>query len=329
MGGASSDVRDQPFPHPIKMGGSQSSSTTCVAILLGTWNGARYLEQQLQSFVQQTHVNWRLYVSDDGSSDETLAMIERFKATVRQPVEVFEGPRRGFAANYLSLARNPAIQGDFFAFSDQDDIWYADRLERAVAWIAANPDRKPALYFSRTELIRADGASLGHSALFKRKPSFQNALVQNIGGANTMVFNRETKRLMEAIDSDVASHDWAAYQLVTAVGGQIWYDTTPSLAYRQHQTNLVGSNQSLKARLRRIRLLISGQFKHWTEINVRMLEPFVPQMTRESSKTLGFFVKARAGSLASRIHNLKRSRVYRQTLFGNLGLLGAAIFRKF
>src|SRR5262245_39076243 len=133
------------------MAGSQSSSANCVAILLGTWNGAPYLERQLQSFVQQTYVNWRLYVSDDGSSDETLAIIDRFKATVQQPVEVFEGPRSGFAANYLSLARNLAIQGDYFAFSDQDDIWYADRLERAVAWMAVHPDQKPTLYFSRTE----------------------------------------------------------------------------------------------------------------------------------------------------------------------------------
>jgi hypothetical protein len=256
-------------------------------------------------------------------------MIERFKATVRQPVEVFEGPRRGFAANYLSLARNPAVQGDYFAFSDQDDIWYADKLERAVAWMVANPDQQPTLYFSRTNLVKADGAPLGRSALFKRPPSFQNALVQNIGGANTMIFNRATKLLMEAIDSDVVSHDWAAYQLVAAMGGQIWYDTKPSLAYRQHQANLVGANRSLKARLRRIRLLMTGQFKHWTEINVRMLEPFAPQMTRESSKTLEFFVKARAGSLLSRIHNLKRSMVYRQTFAGNLGLLWAAIFRKF
>ena len=310
------------------MADSDSPSANCIAILLGTRNGARYLEQQLQSYVHQTHANWRLYVSDDGSSDETLTIIEHFKAAVRQPVEIFEGPRRGFAANYLSLARNSTIQGDYFAFSDQDDIWYADRLQRALAWMAADPNHNPKLYFSRTELIRADGAPFGRSVLFKRPPSFQNALVQNIGGANTMVFNRAAKRLLEAIDGEVASHDWAAYQLVTAVGGSVRYDTVPSLGYRQHQSNLVGSNRSLKAGLLRIRLLIAGRFQHWTEINVRMLERFVPQMTRENSKTFEFFANARAGSLLSRIRNLRRSKVYRQTFLGNLGLFAAAVFRK-
>ena len=136
---------------------SSPSSSKCVAILLGTWNGGPYLLPQLQSFAAQTHANWRLYVSDDGSSDETLAVIARFAATVPQPVEVIAGPRRGFAANFLGLARNPAIQGDYFALSDQDDIWHPDKLERAVAWMATAPDDEPALYFSRTALIEANG----------------------------------------------------------------------------------------------------------------------------------------------------------------------------
>ncbi|MGO4716399.1 glycosyltransferase [Bradyrhizobium sp. 2TAF24] len=311
------------------MAGSSSSPSKCVAILLGTWNGGPYLQQQLQSFAQQSYSNWRLYVSDDGSSDETLAVLERFKSSVPQPVEVIAGPRRGFAANFLSLAQNPAIQGDCFAFSDQDDVWHADKLDRAMAWMATTPDDVPGLYFSRTELIEANGAPMGHSVLFTRPPSFQNALVQNIGGANTMVFNRATKRLMEAIDGDIASHDWAAYQLVTAVGGRTWYDPAPSLDYRQHTSNTLGSNRNLSAHLRRIQMLFAGQFASWTETNIAMLRPFLPRMTPDSRKSLEFFAKARASSLPFRIYNLKRSGVYRQTLLGNLGLLTAAIFRRF
>ncbi|MBR1219679.1 glycosyltransferase family 2 protein [Bradyrhizobium sp. U87765 SZCCT0131] len=313
------------------MAGSPSSSPSskCVAILLGTWNGGPYLLPQLQSFAAQTHANWRLYVSDDGSSDETLAVIARFAATVPQPVEVIAGPRRGFAANFLGLARNPAIQGDYFAFSDQDDIWHPDKLERAVAWMATAPDDEPALYFSRTALIEANGTPMGTSVLFTRPPSFQNALVQNIGGANTMLFNRATKRLLEEIDGDIASHDWAAYQLVTAVGGRTCYDPAPTLAYRQHTSNTLGSNRHLSAHMRRIRMLFAGQFATWTETNIAMLGQFRARMTEDSRKSLEFFAKARAGALPFRIYNLKRSGVYRQTLLGNLGLLTAAIFGRF
>lgn len=312
------------------MASSTPLQSKCVAILLGTGHGGdRYLLQQLQSYAKQTYANWRLYVSDDASSDDTLAVIERFKSCAQQPVVVMAGPRQGFAANFLSLAKNPIIQGDCFAFSDQDDIWHADKLERAMAWLAKIPDDVPALYFSRTDLVEANGTPLGRSKLFTRPPSFQNALVQNIGGGNTMVFNRATKQLLEAVDGDITSHDWATYQLVTAVGGRTKYDPIPSLAYRQHASNILGANQHMVGRIRRIQMLFSGQLAQWTETNIGMLLPFLPYMTSTNRKSLEFFAKARVGPLPVRLYNLKRSGVYRQTLIGNLGLLTAAIFRRF
>jgi glycosyltransferase involved in cell wall biosynthesis len=306
-----------------------SLTTKRVAILLGTWNGALYLPQQLDSYKRQTHGDWQLYVSDDGSEDDTLNVIQRFKATVQQAVEILVGPQRGFAANYLSLVKHPTIEGDYFAFSDQDDIWHSDKLERAVAWLNTIPDDAPGLYCSRTDLIDASGKPLGRSPLFTRPPSFQNALVENIGGANTMVFNRAAKRLMEQVEDQIVSHDWATYQLVTAVGGHVWYDTSPSLSYRQHSSNAQGSNQNLAARWRRIQMLYAGRFAQWVETNINVLQKFLPQMTSESRKTFEFFKRARTGALPSRLCNLKRSGVYRQTALGNLGLMTAATFRRF
>ncbi|WP_315729396.1 MULTISPECIES: glycosyltransferase family 2 protein [unclassified Bradyrhizobium] len=307
---------------------ASSLPTRRVAILLGTWNGASYLLQQLDSYARQTHSDWCLYVSDDGSKDGSLDVVQHFRSRVSQPVEVVVGPQRGFAANYLSLVKNPTVQGDYFAFSDQDDIWHSDKLERALAWLEKIPDVVPGLYCSRTDLVDAFGAPLGRSSLYTRPPSFQNALVENIGGANTMVFNRATKQLLEQVEGDIVSHDWTAYQLVTAVGGQIWYDSNPSLCYRQHTSNAVGSNRDLSARLRRIQMLFAGRFAQWTEINISILRKFLPQMTPESQRSLQFFMKARAGVLPSRIYNLKRSGAYRQTVLGNLGLVIAAMFRR-
>src|SRR5207253_1787714 len=103
-----------------------------------------------------------------------------------QKTIVRNGPANGVCANFLSLATDPAIDADYFAFSDQDDVWYRDKLRRALTWLATVPGDVPALYCGRTELMSIDGRSYGLSPLFTRPPTFRNALVQNLGGGNTM-----------------------------------------------------------------------------------------------------------------------------------------------
>ena len=96
-----------------------------------------------------------------------------------------------------------------------------------------------------------DERSYGLSPLFTRPPAFQNALVQSLGGGNTMVFNRAAKKILqEAAAIDVVLHDWWVYQLVSAAGGMVHYDPRPMLKYRQHSDNLIGSNLGWRSALR-------------------------------------------------------------------------------
>ncbi|MET0678157.1 MAG: glycosyltransferase, partial [Bradyrhizobium sp.] len=212
-----------------------------VLILLATRNGAEFLQQQLESFSAQSYRHWELLVSDDGSTDDTRAIVERFAADVPQRVVIVHGPQQGFWQNFVALVRSEAIDADLFAYSDQDDIWFADKLTKAVDWFRTRPSDAPALYFTRTELMRGDGTPMGFSPLFTREPLFRNALVQNIGGGNTMVFNRAARAALLATPQDgiMVSHDWWTYQVVTGVGGTAHYDPWPSLRYRQHGQNIV------------------------------------------------------------------------------------------
>src|SRR6267142_2980219 len=229
-----------------------------VAILMCTKDGAAFLGDQLKSIADQTHENWMLIVSDDGSIDETKTILERFAESRHQTTMIRNGPAKGVCANFLSLAADPAIDADYFAFSDQDDVWYLDKLRRALTWLVAVPGNVPALYCGRTELMSIDGQSYGFSPLFTRPPTFRNALVQNLGGGNTMVFNRAAKKILESAAAfEVVLHDWWVYQLVTAAGGVVHYDRQPALKYRQHPDNLIGSNLGWRARLSRIRMMLS------------------------------------------------------------------------
>ncbi|QDM19575.1 glycosyltransferase family 2 protein [Tardiphaga sp. vice278] len=299
-----------------------------VVILLATRNGAEFLQQQLESFRAQTYPHWELLVSDDGSTDATRGLVETFARSVTQRVTLCDGPQRGFWQNFVSLVRSEAIHGDLFAYSDQDDIWFADKLAKAFNWFRSRPTEMPALYFTRTELMNGDGTPAGFSPLFVRPPVFRNALVQNIGGGNTMVFNRAARQALLATpaDAELVSHDWWTYQVVTGVGGVAYYDAWPSLKYRQHARNIVGANIGLRARLVRLSAFANGRVVTWNDINLRFLDRMRDALTPQNAAVLDCYARARHALLPKRLWLLWRSGVYRQRLFETVGLcLGSLV----
>lgn len=307
-----------------------SSAPPKIVILLATMNGAEFLGLQLESFRAQTHSNWELLVSDDGSADSTLAIVRAFAASVPQPVTVCAGPRAGFWRNFVSLVRSDAADGDYFAYSDQDDIWKAEKLARALRWLATVPAEVPALYFTRTELIERDGKPCGLSPLFLRPPSFQNALVQNIGGGNTMVFNRAARAALRATPHDalLVSHDWWTYQVVTGVGGVAHYDPWPSLQYRQHGQNLVGSNIGLRARVVRMLALANGRVVGWNKVNIATLGAMRSRLEPANAASLDSFAGARTAAPPRRLMLLLKSGVYRQGWIENVGMYVGSLLGK-
>lgn len=302
-----------------------------VAILMGTYNGARFLADQLSSIERQGHRNWTLYASDDGSQDDTIPMLEATRVQWGDGrLHILQGPRRGFVANFLSLACRPDVSADFFAWCDQDDIWREDKLHVALAWLSTIPHDIPALYCGRTETISQVGASEGFSPLFRRPPAFANALVQSIAGGNTMVFNQSARVLLQEAGDlmKLPSHDWWAYQLISGAGGAIYYDAEPKVLYRQHEANIVGSNSGFLARLTRIRQMLEGRLHHWNEQTLPALDSMRHRLTRQSEITLSRFKSARERKLPLRVFGCIRSGIYRQTTLGTLGLFAAIIMKK-
>jgi glycosyltransferase involved in cell wall biosynthesis len=302
-----------------------------VAILLCTYHGQEYLAEQLESFMAQTHESWQVFASDDGSQDGTPAILGTYQRQWGgEKLTVFQGPGDGFAANFLSLVHRLDIEADYYAYSDQDDIWEKDKLQRAVAWLSSVPESVPALYCSRTRIVDAENIDIGISPLFSKPPSFANALIQNVGGGNTMAFNNAARELLLVASSNlnVVSHDWWTYMVVSGCGGRVFYDPQPSLRYRQHDGNMVGVNSCWPARLIRVRMLLEGRFKTWNDSNIQALIRLEQRLTPENRKTFQRFVQARNKSLLPRLLGLKRSGIYRQTILGNIGLVAAALLGK-
>lgn len=298
-----------------------------VVILLATLDGEEYLAEQLHSYSDQTHANWELLVSDDGSVDHTVAIVRAFAERVPQRVTVHQGPGKGFWRNFLSLLQNTHADGEFFAYSDQDDVWFPSKLQKAVTWLGSLPDDVPALYFSRTALVGKNGKLLGFSPLFARTPSFQNALVQNIGGGNTMVFNRAARAMLAAAPPDIQliAHDWWTYQMVTGAGGVARYDPWPSVKYRQHELNLVGSNVGIRQRMLRLRAFAKGRVVTWNDTNVEALNRMRHLLSPESAATLDQFARARKAQLPRRLYLFWKAGAYRQSVLDNIGIVVGSI----
>lgn len=309
---------------------SLRSVSTVVGILLCTFNGERYLREQLDSFMAQTHEDWRLFVSDDGSTDSTLGILEAYQRVLGDRLTVMQGPRKGFGQNFLSLIRNTAVTADTYAFSDQDDIWLPDKLERSIAALQGMHDTLPCLYCSRTQLINENGQITGLTPLFRKSPGFRNALVQSLAGANTMMINEAARTLLARteLDAPIVAHDWLAYLVVSGCGGYVAYDPQPTLLYRQHRDNLIGANAGLRSRLNRFSKMLGGRFKSWNEKNIKILNNYSSSLTPESRLLLTHFQALRGPRLMGRIVALRAAGFYRQTVAGTLSLYVAVILRQ-
>jgi glycosyltransferase involved in cell wall biosynthesis len=310
---------------------ASAQSDKHVAILLSTYNGGDFLSEQLDSLIQQTHTNWSIYASDDGSSDATLSILQSYRERIgADRMYILKGPQRGFAANFLSMLRREEIQAAYFAFCDQDDFWLPQRLEAGVRWMEKFTVECPLLYCSSTSLIDAQGAPIGASPLFGKPPCFQNALVQSIAGGNTMLLNEAARDLLKQtlIDTQIISHDWWAYILVSGCGGAVAYNKEPTVHYRQHGKNIIGSNSENQNRLVRLRRMLHGTFREWNDANLKAILPFKMQLTQENLRTLELFEQCRKASLLTRLRLIHQSGVHRQTLADTLGLVAAAILQR-
>jgi glycosyltransferase involved in cell wall biosynthesis len=313
----------QPAPFPAAAPGGPE-----VAVLMALHDGAPWLAPQLDSIAAQTGVRWRLHVGDDGSADNGPALVEDFGARYGQGrVRLHPGPRRGAAMNFLSLLPHAGRTVPYAAFADQDDVWLAEKLSRAVARLEALPPDVPALCCGRTIVTDAALRPLGLSPPLRRPPSFRNALVQNVAAGNTVVMNRAALDLAQAAAAEagaVVMHDWWLYQIVTGAGGTVVFDDKPSVLYRQHGGNLVGANGGWRARARRAALVATGRLGHWNDINVAALPASRHHLTAENRRILSEFAAARSASLPRRLARLGALGLYRQTPGGSATWWAAA-----
>lgn len=307
-----------------------TTSEPLVAILMCTYNGEKFLAEQLDSFLNQTHKNIVLWISDDGSTDSTLDIVKEYQGNFpKNRLKIVKGPGKGSVINFLSILCHSDLKADYYAFADQDDIWEKEKISTALSKAGNFPEDTAILYGSRTKTVDENGVEMGYSAIFSKAPCFKNALVQSIAGGNTMLMNNTAADIMrKAGPMEVISHDWWAYILISGAGGKVIYDDYPSLLYRQHGNNQIGANTSWAARVKRLGLLLSGSFRDWNNTNVSALLKVKYLLNKENQAILDKFENSRNGTLLHRVVGLWKLGIFRQTFLDNLALAFAIILKK-
>lgn len=284
-----------------------------VDVLLSTYNGEAFLDQQVDSILTQSGVNLTLTIRDDGSADATREMVQRHAARDSR-VRTFADPNVGSAASFFTLLQLGDPDAQYFAFSDQDDVWLPDKLARAIAMLRPRGHSVPLLYSSRVEYVDAELRELGLSRVPSRL-GFPWALVENPLNGCTMVMNRRLRDLLvERQPRVLRHHDWWSYLVASALG-EVVYDPAVTLRYRQHGANLIGaSSRYADALARRWRKVVHGR---WTfrprELAEELLFCFGPRLTAEQTRILGRLVVSQR-TLRSRLAyalapDVRRSRV--------------------
>lgn len=291
-----------------------------VAVLMATYNGEKFISKQIESILAQNNVNVHLYISDDASNDNTVNIIEDYKSKLPETFKkLFHVNFRSPSKNFLSLFAKIPDNYDYYAFSDQDDVWFENKLQNSIKKINQNYD----LYCGRTEIVDQNLVTTGYSPLFRNKPIFRNALVQSIAGSNTMLFNNKIFKLAKkSFNFDVPMHDWWIYILTTFTNSKVYYDPIPQLFYRQHPKNFNGSNTGILNLFKRIINGIKGEYKKNNNLNEKNILEYIDYGTIENLKIFYKFQNLRKKSNVFNFeeNEFEKYGVYRQTLTGNIML---------
>lgn len=239
-----------------------------IVVLMSTYNGEKYVLAQLESILDQLPDDGEILIRDDGSSDSTLSLIQQ----VGDPrITVIRGTNIGFCRSFFALIDAAPAEADILFFSDQDDVWLRNKVERVVSSIGAIIDR-PAIYCGRMMLVDAELNQLGLSSRYPRGPSFESALAENIVTGCAAAFNRRARALISQrgnIDQ-IGFHDWWAYLVVSAFGIVV-VDDTPTVLYRQHGANVIGMGRGWRRAASVLRFLMK---QDWVRIMYSQAENF-------------------------------------------------------
>lgn len=225
-----------------------------VVVLMATYNGERYLEEQIDSILGQTHRDLRLYIRDDGSSDGTLDILDGYK--LRTNVNVIMGEHLGYPACFWELIKLN-IDADYYFFSDQDDVWFDNKVSSAIEYMEKNSKDEPTSYYSAYYLCDSN-----KNIISKELPNggkcLSDVLFDRAGFEFTMMFNKKGyDGLLENMPISPVRGPWMGWYFAGC--GSILADEQAYAIYRRHENTVTADMSAVGVLKWRITKFIRGK----------------------------------------------------------------------
>jgi glycosyltransferase involved in cell wall biosynthesis len=296
-----------------------------IIIILSTYNGERYLKEQLDSLYNQTYQNFKIIVRDDGSTDTTLEILKAYNLEIMPSNE-----NLGAKGNFNALLEY-ALQkedSDYFMFCDQDDVWMEDKIEKTLKLM------KEIEYKDKAVLIHTDLSVVDESLNIidnsfwdyqKLNPNYKllsNLLIQNNITGCTMMINRSLVKLSFPIPDSAIMHDWWL-GLVASEFGVIEYIDEPIILYRQHENNDTGAKKHNFSYMKKnfFKLIKKDMELHkYHRQASSFLDIYKDMLSAEKMVMLNDFIHIEDKSKFKRIYTLWKYKFIKQGFFRNIGL---------
>lgn len=310
--------------------------TKTVDILLATYNGARYLTEQIESLRSQTHQDWRLWIQDDGSSDETPSVIDAY-ASMDARIRVLRHVHHktlGASGNFICLFGEVALNADYLMFCDQDDIWLPEKIEATLKAMqvaeAATPG--PVLVHCDLEVVDERLRLLANSFwqygdLNPDRCALHHVVIHNNVTGCALMINKELRDLIVWPKSGIIMHDWWL-TLAASAFGRITALSEPLILYRQHSSNSLGAQSVRMTGLlrnfrhpRETQQLVRERLLATQRQAAAFLDCYADRLSQEQRYLLNHYSHLSTYSFWKRRQWLFKLRTFKASALKNLGLL--------
>ena len=233
---------------PEESGRGRMHSTDKIAILMATYNGEKYICQQIDSILSQTCKDWELYIHDDGSTDNTIAVVESYVEKYPNKIHLIDDKSTG-GAKYNFFYMFGQVEAPYYMTCDQDDVWLDKKIELTYDKMLTieNKADVPCLVYTELRVVDSELNTIadtmsGYQSLDCHKRTINQFILQNSVTGCTMMINRALRdKMLHITDIDnTIMHDWWA-ALVAAQFGKTAFIDEPTILYRQHGDNSLGA----------------------------------------------------------------------------------------
>jgi rhamnosyltransferase len=223
-----------------------------VLVLMTTYNGEKYLPEQINSILSQENVNVSILIRDDGSNDGTLKILKKFAKNKK--IAWYQGNHCGPALGFMELIQH-AGGADYYAFSDQDDFWLPSKLNEAIKKIDSKKNI-PAIYYSSLNLVDQNLKFIKKHEINIKRSIYSNFIFSNVAGCTMVMNNKLISKLRYIPNSNIIMHDTWVYKVCVSIGGYVYPDKKSFILYRQHENNTIGIRDNLISKFKVMKLYL-------------------------------------------------------------------------